>query len=164
MDGFRRDKIAGWEGVDPRRDRVEDQFYRAPRADRAAHRPLFPAGRPRECDRRERLRLRHLGGPSRGRSAHRVGKARQSGGRRAARLPPVLAVTLSLSRDPGDRTKCDLDFLAVHKPGGAAPTPTAARASAISSKTMSKPRRSAITAPFWSSTISPALARSRRAS
>src|SRR4030081_4074054 len=45
------------QGVDPWRARIEDQFHRAPRADRPAHRPLREARRTRERHRRKRLRL-----------------------------------------------------------------------------------------------------------
>ena len=47
---------------------VEGELHRASRADRAAHRPLREAGRARERDGGQRLRLRHLGRAGGGRS------------------------------------------------------------------------------------------------
>ena len=73
------------QGADPRRDRIEVELHRAPRAGRAAHRALRQPRRPRERDRRQRLRLRHLGRAGGRRSGRRVGEARRDGRGRAAR-------------------------------------------------------------------------------
>ena len=80
---FETREAAGRQGADPRRDRIEVEFHRASRADRAAHRPLRQTGRARERHRRQRLRLRHLGRPGGGRSRRGVRQARRHGGRRA---------------------------------------------------------------------------------
>src|SRR5215469_8323372 len=92
MDGVRECETAGRQAADTGRDRIEDQLHRTPRTDRAADRPLCRACRPRECDCRQRLRLWHLGRPSGGRSAHRLGEVRQPGRRRAPSIKPVLAI------------------------------------------------------------------------
>ena len=52
---FETREAARRQGADPRRDRIEIEFHRASRADRAAHRPLRQAGRPRERDRRHAI-------------------------------------------------------------------------------------------------------------
>ena len=53
---------------------------------------LRQAGRPGERDRRQRLRLRHLGRTGRGRSGHRLGEIRGADRRRTDRKRPVLAI------------------------------------------------------------------------
>ena len=71
----------------------KSNFIEHPGADRAAHRALRQAGRPRERHRRLRLRLRHLGRAGRGRSRRGVRQARGHGGRREDREPAVLEIT-----------------------------------------------------------------------
>ena len=54
---FETGQAAGRQGADSRRHRIEIELHRASGADRAAHRPLRQARRPRERHRRQRLRL-----------------------------------------------------------------------------------------------------------
>ena len=92
MERVRDRQTAGRKSVDPRRHRVEDKLHRASGADRPAHRPLRRAGRTRERDRRQRLRLRHLGRSGRGRRPGGLGQARQPRRGRPPRLARILAV------------------------------------------------------------------------
>ena len=70
----RRVKLPDGKLLIPGRARIEDELHRASGARRAAHRPLREARRPRERDRRQRLRLRHLGRAGGRRSRRRVGQ------------------------------------------------------------------------------------------
>ena len=70
----------------------EGELHRASGADRAAHRPLRQAGRPRERHGRQRLRLRHLGRAGGGRSGRGVGEARGARRRRAHREQGILEI------------------------------------------------------------------------
>src|SRR5947207_11016953 len=90
MDVVRTGEIAGGQDHYPRRHRVEIELYRAPGTGGAAHRPLRQSGRPRQCHRRQRLRLRHLGRAGRGRSRCGAGQAGGDGRGRAARLATIL--------------------------------------------------------------------------
>ena len=73
----------------------KSNFIEHPGADRAAHRPLREARGPRERHRRQRLRLRHLGRPGRGRSRRRVGEIFGHGRGRADRIAPILDVAIT---------------------------------------------------------------------
>src|ERR1043166_6715857 len=92
MDAVRNPEAPCRQGADPGCHRVEIEFHRASRADRAAYFPLRQAGRARERHRRLGLWLRHLGGTSRGRSRRRLRQARGDGRRRAAGDEAVLDI------------------------------------------------------------------------
>ena len=87
---FERVKLPDGKVLIPGVIESKSNFIEHPGAGGAAHRPLRQPGRARERDRRQRLRLRHLGRPGRGRSRRGVGEVRRHGGRRPARLAPVL--------------------------------------------------------------------------
>ena len=57
----------------------KSNFIEHPRGDRQPDRQLREARRPGERDRRQRLRLWHLGRPGRGRPGHRLGEIRRAG-------------------------------------------------------------------------------------
>ena len=95
---FERIKLPDGKVLIPGVIELKSNFIEHPRADCPAHRPLRQPGRPRERHRRQRLRLRHLGRPGRGRSRRGVGEARRAGGRRADRVQGILGLSSLLYR------------------------------------------------------------------
>ena len=98
--GVRDDEAAGRQGADSRRHRIQIELHRASASDRQPDQQLRQARRPGERDRRQRLRLRHLGRPGRGRPGHRLGEIRRAGRGRAHRERAVLALMDIVERAP----------------------------------------------------------------
>src|SRR5260370_757036 len=100
VEGLRAGEAAAGQDHHPRGARFHDQLHRAPRAGGRADRALRAPGRPRERHCRNRLRLRHLGGPGRGRPRHRLGEARQPGRGRPAGVSRALVAPAGFSSGP----------------------------------------------------------------